>query len=398
MSLHIQAQARRPPFSEGPQTVGRFFSERLLAWHRLHGRHHLPWQNSRDPYRIWVSEIMLQQTQVDTVLGYFDRFMARFPTVEALAEAPLEAVLGMWSGLGYYTRARHLHQAACMVCTQFEGRFPNTVADLLRLPGVGRSTASAIAAFAFSQREPILDGNVRRVICRVFGIEGRPGEKAHVDALWAWVEALMPLQEKDMPAYTQAQMDLGALLCRRTRPACAACPFADLCVAFNEERTGELPEPKARKTTPWRFSRVAILVDSTLTRPAVWLEQRPPKGLWGGLLTLPELPVAHETDAHALAALTEEEARAWVLSQHGLKVSRLRGLEPLDHAFSHFRLRIAPWLVSVEAQTGQGLRCAEPKPGQWVFLDALDEAPLPAPVRRLLMQAKNTLTHPDTLF
>jgi A/G-specific adenine glycosylase len=378
-----------------PEKARAFFAPRLLEWHRTQGRHHLPWQNSRDPYRIWVSEIMLQQTQVETVMGYFDRFMARFPTVEALAQAPIEAVMALWSGLGYYSRARHLHAAAQHVQAVFGGVFPSDVTLLQTLPGVGRSTASAIAAFAFSKREPILDGNVRRVVCRVFGVFGHPGQKAHMDSLWALVQTLMPDSEA-MPAYTQAQMDLGALLCRRSRPNCPACPLQSLCVAFRQGLVAELPQRRVRKKSPLRFARMFILVREAGQGHEVWLEPRPHKGIWGGLLSLPEQALPSEEGEAPPAPATEESLYDWAQQTLGLTLSAAQPISPIEHTFSHFRLHIEPWLLTVShAAKGGPVRCAEPGEGQWVLLDSLENTGLPAPVRRLLKEAQRAVMTPQ---
>ncbi len=341
------------------------FAERLVAWQRRHGRHDLPWQNTRDPYRIWVSEIMLQQTQVDTVVPYYARFMARFPDVAVLAAADLDEVLGLWSGLGYYARARNLHATARQVATAHGGHFPREVEALAALPGIGRSTAAAIAAFAFGARAAILDGNVRRVLCRAFGIEGPPGERAVEKRLWALAESLLP--ERAIAAYTQAQMDLGATLCTRHRPRCGDCPLAADCVAHREGRTAELPTPRPRRDAPRRSVRVALIRSGD----RVLLERRPPAGIWGGLFALPEIPSSCD------------DARAWIAGRFGFDVRPSRELAPLEHAFTHFRLAIQPIGFDVDATA---LACHEPD-HVWLELAGLDEAGLPAPVRRILESA-----------
>ncbi len=230
------------------------FADRLIAWQRHNGRHDLPWQGGHDPYRIWLSEIMLQQTQVDTVIPYYQRFLARFPDVASLAAAPVEDVMALWSGLGYYARARNLHRAACTIVEAHGGAFPRSAAEIAGLPGIGRSTAAAIAAFAYGERAAILDGNVKRVLCRIFGVEGFPGEKAVENRLWALAESLLP--EHEVGRYIQAQMDLGATLCTRGKPACSRCPFADDCVARRENRVAELPTPRPKKVV--RAARYAL--------------------------------------------------------------------------------------------------------------------------------------------
>ena len=337
------------------------FAERLLVWHAEHGRHDLPWQASRAPYRVWLSEIMLQQTRVDTVIPYYTRFLERFPDIQALAAAPVEEVLGLWSGLGYYARARNLHKAAQQVVEDFGGCFPQRAQDIVTLPGIGRSTAAAIAAFCFDERAAILDGNVKRVLCRVFGIEGFPGERAVETRLWALAEELLPPAQAD--TYIQAQMDLGATVCTRGRPACERCPLAQMCVARASGREAQLPQPRPKKAVPLRHVRVAVIEQGA----AVLLERRPPAGIWGGLLSLPELPEE--------AVLPE-----WLAARFGAAVGECRPLPVLRHVFSHFRLDIEPFHCVLSARPAvvaeEGL--------EWLALDALAEAGLPAPVRRIL--------------
>ena len=225
------------------------FARRLIDWQRQHGRHDLPWQ-VKDPYSVWLSEIMLQQTQVATVLDYYPRFLDKFPTVQSLAAAPQDEVLSLWAGLGYYSRARNLHKAAQQVVGQFGGIFPSERKDLETLCGVGRSTAAAISAFAFNRRETILDGNVKRVLCRVFAQDGNPQDKKFENSLWTLAESLMPSENADMPAYTQGLMDLGATVCKRTKPLCHQCPMADICEAKKQNRIDELPRKKTAPEVP----------------------------------------------------------------------------------------------------------------------------------------------------
>src|SRR5260364_238263 len=242
------------------------FAPRLVAWQRLHGRHDLPWQNTHDPYRIWLAEIMLQQTQVASVIQYYHRFLARFPYVKTLADAPLDEVMARWSGLGYYARARHLQRCAQRVMREYGDIFPRDVEMLITLPGVGRSTASAIAACAYGAPQPILDGNVKRVLTRIFGIEGFPGAPRIENALWTLAESLLPAlvanQDENLKtkrAYTQGLMDLGALVCRCARPDCARCPFQEECVAFATGRTHELPQARPKKAKPVRRAFMLVL-------------------------------------------------------------------------------------------------------------------------------------------
>src|SRR5206468_6743411 len=259
------------------------FAARVIAWHRRHGRHDLPWQRTRDPYRIWLSEVMLQQTQVATVIPYYERFLARFPDVESLAGAELDDVLALWSGLGYYSRARNLHAAAQVLVESRRGRFPRTREGLGLLPGLGRSTAAAIAVFAFGEREAILDGNVKRVLARHFAVRGNPGEKRVENRLWKLAEAQVP--EKDVERYTQALMDLGAGVCTRARPACARCPLEASCEARSQGKVEAYPRPRPRRLVPLKKTAMLLL----LREGEVLLEKRPPAGLWGGLWCLPEI-------------------------------------------------------------------------------------------------------------
>ena len=257
-------------------TPDQEFAPRLLDWHRQHGRHDLPWQQTRDAYRIWLSEIMLQQTQVATVIPYYQRFLARFPDIPALAAAAQDEVMALWSGLGYYARARNLHRCAQVLVTEHGGRFPEDAAIIAELPGIGRSTAAAIAAFAFGRHGAILDGNVKRVLTRVFGIEGFPGKPAVERELWALAESLLP--PRDIEAYTQGIMDLGATLCTRARPDCVTCPMRGLCVAERDGRQAALPTARPAKVVPHREAHYCLFSDGE----HILLERRPPQGIWGG--------------------------------------------------------------------------------------------------------------------
>ena len=335
------------------------FAPRLIAWQRSHGRHDLPWQGNTDPYPVWLSEIMLQQTQVETVIPYYRRFLARFPDLASLASAHEDEVLGHWSGLGYYSRARNLHAAAKRIAAEHGGRFPSDIEAIQALPGIGRSTAAAIAAFAFGQRRAILDGNVKRVLARVSGVEGWPGEKAVETRLWYLAEALLPAT--DIHAYTQGLMDLGATVCTRGRPRCEACPFQVDCVANRQGRQRELPGPRPKKAIPEKS--VAMLV---LLRPGeVLLEKRPPSGIWGGLWSLPECG--------------EGDDPVRVAQGLGYAVDKPSELPAFTHAFTHFRLFIRPWALAVRRVE------AAAEPGRvWLSLDDLEGAALPTPVRRIL--------------
>jgi len=347
--------------SRGEGDGGRaVFAARLIRWHKHHGRHDLPWQNTADPYRVWLSEIMLQQTQVATVMPYYRRFLERFPQLADLAAAPVAEVMALWSGLGYYARARNLHACAKIVMNQHGGRFPRDPALIAQLPGIGRSTANSIATICFRARAPIMDGNVKRVLCRSLGIEGFPGSGTVEKLLWTRAAELMPARAA--VSYNQAQMDLGATVCTRGKPRCEACPLEDICVARASGRTAELPAAKPRRTIPQREATLLVLRDGD----RVLLETRPPAGIWGGLLSLPELPEG-------------ADAREWTEGRFACRVIAVSPAPTLDHAFSHFRLRIAPLLLKVKP----GLAAMEPT-WQWLDLAATAEAALPAPIRRIL--------------
>jgi A/G-specific adenine glycosylase len=346
------------------------FPTRLIAWQRAHGRHDLPWQNTRDPYRIWLSEIMLQQTQVGTVIPYYARFLARFPDVAALAAAPLDDVMALWAGLGYYSRARNLHRCAQTVVERHGGAFPEAVEALAELPGIGRSTAAAIASFAFGARATILDGNVKRVLARVFGIEGFPGEKRVENAMWTLAESLLPAEASNdaVSAYTQGLMDLGATLCVRGKPDCARCPFAPDCVANTTGRQRALPAARPKKAVPTRRTWMLVLRDGD----EVLLEKRPPSGIWGGLWSLPEA-----ADESSLA----ERVRAFG------GAAPLAPLAPLTHTFTHFRLDIEPRIAELAPVTDAasvGVVEAGDAQTAWVALRDIDAYGVPAPVRKLL--------------
>nr|WP_150700024.1 A/G-specific adenine glycosylase [Pandoraea terrae] len=354
------------------------FAARLIAWQAEHGRHDLPWQNTRDAYRIWLSEIMLQQTQVATVIPYYERFLVRFPTVDALAAAPQDDVMALWAGLGYYSRARNLHRCAQAVVSQHGGTFPASVEALAELPGIGRSTAAAIAAFAYDAHAAILDGNVKRVLARVFGIDGFPGTPKVEREMWALAEALLP--DDHLPAYTQGMMDLGATLCGRGKPRCGECPFETDCAAHATGRERTLPAPKPKKAQPVRF------VDVLVVRAGahVLFEKRPDSGIWGGLWSLPELTPPQDDapadDAALRARLTEHAACAAQLAR-AADVAALAPLRPLTHVFTHFKLHLRPWLVTMADDTA---RRGAAGGMAWFADDAIGAAGLPSPIRRIV--------------
>jgi len=325
-------------------------ARRLVRWQARHGRHGLPWQRTRDPYRIWLAEVMLQQTQVATVIPYYLKFLERFPDVKSLAAAPLDDVLARWSGLGYYTRARNLHAAAQAVVVEHAGRFPRTQKGLESLPGLGRSTAAAVAVFAFGKREAILDGNVKRVLARHFAVRGYPGEKRVEKRLWTLAESELP--PGNIEAYTQGLMDLGAEVCTRKHPACAECPLRETCRAYARGEVDAYPGPRPRRDRPLRSTSMLLL----LHQGEVLLEKRPPAGVWGGLWCFPEIEPGSER-------LT------------GKKI-----LPVLRHEFTHFTLDITPVVCFLESASS---RAAEP--GQvWLPVEEAIGAAIPAPVRTLL--------------
>ena len=348
--------------SDDPATYSDTFADRLVRWQVRHGRHDLPWQGTRDAYRIWLSEIMLQQTQVAAVIPYYLRFLVRFPNVAALAAAPIEAVLEAWAGLGYYARARNLHRCAQAVVNDHAGRFPDEPSRLAELPGIGRSTAAAICVFAFGVRAAILDGNVKRVLTRHFGVEGFPAQAAVDKQLWQLADSLLPPTRVE--AYTQGLMDLGATVCTRANPVCNDCPMQETCVARRDGRQAELPTARPVRFLPKRETRVLVLTDGR----HVLLERRPPAGIWGGLLALPELA---------------DEAADEFARRHGLHPQQIKELPALRHAFSHFRLTLRPYLCEVEGGT---LPLGKPGQLEWLDLDKVTSAALPTPVRRILQQ------------
>lgn len=354
----------RGPAAGGAIIAAMDFASRIADWQARHGRHGLPWQGTSDPYRIWLSEIMLQQTQVATVIPYYQRFLERFPDVATLAAAAQEEVMPYWAGLGYYARARNLHKCAREIVAIWGGRFPSTAEAIATLPGIGRSTAAAIAAFSYGERSPILDGNVKRVFARHFGIEGDPARRETEQKLWTLADAQVSAAPAlDMRAYTQGLMDLGATVCTRGKPACERCPVADTCVARREGRQAELPSPKARKTVPERETGMLVLRHEG----AILLTQRPSPGIWGGLWSLPEFDAGGDPLAASRAL--------------GLEPAQPYQLAAFTHGFTHFRLHVRPWYVPVKRH----LAMREPLlPERWLNAAELAGAALPAPVKKLL--------------
>lgn len=339
------------------------FSRRILDWFDVHGRKHLPWQQQRTPYRVWISEIMLQQTQVATVIPYYERFMARFPDMRTLAEANLDEVLHHWSGLGYYARARNLHRAALLIRDHYQGEMPLALETLQHLPGIGRSTAGAILALATDQRHAILDGNVKRVLARVQAVPGWPGQTRVLNALWRLSEYYTP--DRRVADYTQAMMDLGARVCTRKRPLCTHCPVADGCLAHAQGRETDFPEPRPRRKRPLRSIRILMLRTKTAE---VLLEKRPPTGVWGGLWSFPECPL-------------EADVETWCREMLGLQVTNIQAGSVLRHSFSHFQLDMTPLRMTV----GNSIpRVMEGERFVWYNIRKPDKRGLAAPVKRLL--------------
>ncbi|MFC5740450.1 A/G-specific adenine glycosylase [Dyella tabacisoli] len=338
------------------------FASALLAWFDHHGRKDLPWQHPRDAYRVWLSEVMLQQTQVTTVIPYFLRFIEALPTLRDLAAADEDRVLALWSGLGYYRRARFLHRAAQQCVQQHGGELPRDFDALAALPGIGRSTAGAILAQAHGLRFPILDGNVKRVLTRFHGIHGHPGQSAVEKVLWQHADAHTP--SKRAADYTQAIMDLGASLCARSRPQCEACPLAADCIAYRDDLTAQLPTPKASKAIPTRATVMLILRDA---HGRILLERRGPQGVWSGLWSLPE--AADHDDA-------------WRTAQRLAQIDDAQALAPFMHVFSHYRLHVEPLLFD-EAAAHRAI--ADNPSLRWCDSVEIAALGLPAPVRSLLL-------------
>ncbi len=339
------------------------FATRLLDWFDRHGRRNLPWQHPRTPYRVWLSEVMLQQTQVRTVIPYFERFVAALPSLEALAEAPLDQVLALWSGLGYYRRARHLHECAKRCLAEHDGELPRDIDALAALPGIGRSTAAAILAQAHGEPHAILDGNVRRVLARHRAVYGWTGLPAVQRELWRIAEAYTPsVRAAD---YTQAIMDLGALVCARRKPLCPACPVNADCIAHLDALTHVLPEAKPTRAAPTRATHMLVVRDGD---GRVLLERRPPTGVWARLWSLPE--------ADGVVEGTSGLAR-----RHGVTAASPRVLADFMHVFSHYKLRVTPVLY---AATHVDDTIADDGDTMWVRRDDLGNIGLPAPVRTLL--------------
>jgi A/G-specific adenine glycosylase len=346
------------------------FQKRLLTWFDQHGRKHLPWQHNKTPYRVWVSEIMLQQTQVSTAIPYYERFMQQFPSLEQLAQAHEDQVLHLWAGLGYYSRARNLLKAAKMVMEKHQGEFPATVTDLCELPGIGQSTAGAIVAIAFNQRAPILNGNVKRVLARFHGITEAVNEKTVENQLWAFAEHYTPT--KRVADYTQAMMDLGATLCMRGNPACSLCPLVKTCSAHEQGIAHLLPKKKATRELPTRASTFFILKQGK----KILLCKRPTKGIWGGLWSLPE--VEGQPQQKTIHAFCRQHLQSTPLAY--------QALAPFRHTFSHYHLDIFPILIEIKKAKPLSLINENMEAGQqiWYNPNKPESIGLPKPIQLIM--------------
>lgn len=336
------------------------FASRLLAWHDRHGRNDLPWQHPRTPYRVWIAEVMLQQTQVSAVMRYFERFMGRFPDVHSLARADSDAVMEYWAGLGYYARARNLHAAARMLVDDHAGKLPDDLDALMALPGIGRSTAGAILAQAFGLRAPILDGNAKRVLARHQAVDGAPGQSGFEKTLWHLAERRTPYRR--LADYTQAIMDLGATVCVKSKPNCADCPVKDDCRARAQGRQAQIPAPRRRAKRPLHTRRMLLLRRAD---GRILFERRPPAGIWGGLWALPEVP-----DGQC--------ATAYCRQRLGIEPDRVRELPSIRHGLTHFELLIKP----VEMQAGEQVGIMDDAGRNWYA--KAHPPPLPAPIAKLI--------------
>lgn len=343
------------------------FATAILHWFDTHGRNHLPWQYNKTPYRVWVSEIMLQQTQVATVIPYFLRFMERFPTISTLADAHEDEVLHLWTGLGYYSRARNLHRTAKIISEQYQGKFPDHLETLKTLPGIGRSTAGAILAIAFEKHAAILDGNVKRVLTRFFGIKEWPGKKKVIDQLWMLSEKLTP--EERIADYTQAMMDLGATLCVRGKPTCEICPLEKTCLAHAEGLEKKLPLSKPRKSLPIRQATLLIIKN----KQSVLLEKRPPTGIWGGLWSLPEI----------MGQPSFTEIERFCLQRFQCAITLIQSGKTFRHTFSHFHLDITSVIVIAKNIKSKLMEDAQQI---WYKLHEPIPVGLPAPIKLLLTE------------
>jgi A/G-specific adenine glycosylase len=346
------------------------FQKKLLNWFEKHGRKDLPWQSNKTPYRVWISEIMLQQTQVSTVIAYFQRFIKKFPDVITLSNAKEDEVLHVWTGLGYYQRARHLHRTAKIICQTYQGHFPDNLTQLETLPGIGRSTAGAILSIAFAKSAAILDGNVKRVLTRLYGITQWPGEKKTAEKLWKIAEKYSP--KTKTADYTQAIMDLGATLCKRSKPACTQCPFNQHCIANIKGMTASLPQSKPRKTLPIRMATLLLLLQES---HYVLLEKRRTSGVWKGLWSLPEIEGIQD----------QKTIRKMCLTQFSLSTKKIILGSAFRHTFTHYHLEILPALIVVKKEQSHFI---DDQNQLWYNLQQNQAIGMPAPVKSLLNNLK----------
>ena len=335
-------------------------ADRLITWHAKSGRHHLPWQQSKDPYDVWVSEIMLQQTQVATVINYYHRFMKKFPTIKALADADEEEVMQLWSGLGYYRRARFLHEGAQMIMEEMEGVFPSHFDMMMKIPGIGRSTAGAISAFSFNQKKAILDGNVKRVLSRYFLITQWTGLPKTEKKLWDYAESLLP--DKNIATYTQALMDLGATICNK-KPVCESCPLKKTCLAFQKNKVHLVPTPRPRIKIPTESTHMVIIKH----HDEVLLIKRPQGGIWSGLWSLPQYENKSATP------------RAWIKKNFGLEVSLIEKDLKASTIFTHYKLDITYSILEARSQRAKS-------PHTWLSLNTIEGAAIPAIIKKILLK------------
>ncbi|MCA6219567.1 A/G-specific adenine glycosylase [Photorhabdus antumapuensis] len=338
------------------------FSTVVLDWYHRYGRKTLPWQLEKTSYHVWLSEVMLQQTQVATVIPYFQRFISRFPDVTSLAAAPLDEVLHLWTGLGYYARARNLHKAAQQIVERHQGKFPTTFEDVVALPGVGRSTAGAILSLSQGKHFPILDGNVKRVLARCYAVEGWPGKKEVESSLWQISTNVTPVQEVEY--FNQAMMDLGAMVCTRSKPKCEICPLNQGCIAYANHSWTKYPGKKPKQSIPEKTAYFLLMQNND----SVWLEQRPPTGIWGGLFAFPQFG-------------SMDLLNGW-LEQSGISHSKHEQLTAFRHTFSHFHLDIVPIKINILSFT----TCMDENKGLWYNLQQPATVGLAAPVEYLLQQ------------
>lgn len=346
------------------------FSKAIISWFEKSGRKQLPWQLNPTPYRVWISEIMLQQTQVSTVRPYYEKFISRFPDILTLANAPIDIVLNSWAGLGYYARARNLHKTAQLIQRQYQGHFPQQFDQIIALPGIGQSTAGAILALSMGERHPIMDGNVKRVLCRCYRVDGWPGKQVVNQHLWGLAEQLTP--QNQVAAYTQAMMDLGALICKRTAPTCDCCPVQSFCKAFKDQKQHLYPFSKPKQITPVKQTNLLMVMKNN---QAVLMEKRPEKGIWGGLVSFPECGMDKAVDYYCE-------------SHFQCQPNKITRWPMVKHAFTHYKLEITPILVNVESLPVVNLA----KQYFWQDIYGSVKGGMATPVKKIFLQLINTHT------